>query len=79
MPAENQYYIYILSNLSKTLYVGATGDLRKRIWEHQEKFVEGFSKRYNLHKLVYFEVTDDSYSAYGREKQIKRWRREKKN
>lgn len=76
--SEQHYYVYILSNLSKTLYVGATSDLHKRVWEHQEKLVEGFTKRYNVHKLVYYEYTNDAYSAFNREKEIKKWRTEKK-
>jgi len=78
MSYQRQYYVYILSNLSKTLYVGMTNDLLRRVYEHREKFVEGFTKKYNLHKLVYYEQTNDVNSALFRERQIKSWRREKK-
>ncbi len=66
------YYIYILTNANNSvLYTGVTNDLRRRICEHKKKMVEGFSKRYNLTKLVYYEVTIDVRSAIQREKQIK--------
>jgi putative endonuclease len=70
-------YVYILTNKPKgTLYIGVTSDLIKRIWEHKEKVVEGFSKRYNLTSLVYYEQTEDIESAIAREKQLKNWHRE---
>lgn len=73
---ESQYYIYILTNKRNgTLYVGVTINLIKRIWEHKNKIVEGFSKKYDLHQLVYFEVTDGKESALQREKQLKRYHR----
>jgi putative endonuclease len=72
-----QYYIYILTNKSnKVLYIGVTNDLVRRIYEHKNKLVEGFTKRYNLTKLVYYEVTNDVESAIKREKQLKNWHRE---
>jgi putative endonuclease len=73
-----QYFVYILSSITKTLYIGVTSDLKKRVWQHKEEFVDGFTKRYRIKKLVYFEMTEDVLSAIAREKQIKRWRREKK-
>ncbi|MDD5218745.1 MAG: GIY-YIG nuclease family protein [Candidatus Omnitrophica bacterium] len=73
-----QYYVYILSSYSRTLYIGLTSDLVRRVWEHKEKLVEGFSKRYHVNRLVYFESTMDVHSAIAREKQLKKWRREKK-
>ena len=77
---EKSYYVYIISNwTSSVLYIGVTNDLIRRIYEHQHKLVDGFSKKYNLTKLVYFEQTTDVMSALEREKQIKKWRREKKN
>ena len=70
------YYVYILANQnSKTLYVGITNDLVRRIYEHKQKFVEGFTKKYRLDQLVYYEVTNNVISAIEREKQIKKWNR----
>ncbi len=74
---NKQYYVYVLTNKSnKVLYVGVTNNLRRRIFEHKNKLVEGFSKKYNLNKLVYYEVTNDVKSAIKREKQLKNWHRE---
>lgn len=68
--------VYILtSKYNGTLYIGVTSDLIKRIWEHKNDFVEGFSKRYKAHQLVYFEMHDDMISAISREKQLKKWNR----
>ena len=61
------------------IYVRVTNDLMRRIYEHKNKLVEGFTKKYNVHELVYFEETNDVNSALAREKEIKKWRREKKN
>ncbi len=75
-----QYYIYMLTNWNnKVLYTGVTNDLKRRIYEHKNDFVDGFTKRYKTHKLVYFESTTDVKSAISREKQIKGWKRVKKN
>ena len=74
----NQYYVYILSSLTGTLYVGVTNDLRRRLFEHQQGLIEGFTKKYNIHRLVYFEESTDINNAIFREKQIKGWRRSKK-
>ena len=65
---------------SKTgvIYIGFTGDLVKRVWEHKNDFVEGFTKRYRCHKLVYYEQGEDFDSVLEREKQVKKWRRAKK-
>jgi putative endonuclease len=77
---EHNYYIYILTNWNhKVMYVGMTNDLMRRLYEHKNKLIEGFTKRYNVHKLVYFEHTKDVYAAIAREKEIKKWRREKKD
>ena len=74
------YYVYILSNWDDSvLYIGVTGNLLRRLYEHQNGLVDGFTKQYNIHKLVYYETTNDVYSAISREKQLKKWRREKKN
>jgi putative endonuclease len=71
-----QYYIYILaSKKNGTLYVGVTSDLGKRIYEHKNGLVEGFTKKYTVHNLVYFEVTESIESAIMREKQLKKWNR----
>ena len=73
-----QYYVYILTNRSKTLYTGVTNNLERRVYEHKQKLVEGFTKKYNLTKLVYYEATNDVRSAISREKQIQGWIRSKK-
>jgi len=76
---EKQGYVYILTNVhNKVLYTGVTSDLVKRIYEHKNKMVDGFTKKYNVHKLVHFEVSDDMMTAIEREKQIKGWLRKKK-
>ena len=73
-----EYYVYIMSNHSRTLYTGVTNDLERRVWEHKTKSVDGFTKRYNVNQLVYFESTDDVSAAIEREKEIKGWVRRKK-
>jgi putative endonuclease len=74
---EKQYYVYILTNKSnKVLYIGVTDDLKRRIYEHKNKMTDGFTKKYNLTKLVYYEATTDVRSAIEREKQLKKWHRE---
>ncbi len=73
-----QYYVYILTNKSRTFYVGVTNNLERRLYEHQHKLIEGFTKRYNITQLIYYEVFDDVRQAIAREKQVKDWRREKK-
>ena len=74
----NQYYVYILSSLSVKLYVGFTNNLIRRVYEHKQGLVEGFTRRYDIHRLVYYEETNDVEAAIFREKQIKKWRRSKK-
>jgi putative endonuclease len=75
------YFVYILaSHRNGTLYTGVTGALSKRVWEHREDLFEGFTKKYGVKMLVYYEIHEDPWSAISREKQIKRWRRDwKKN
>ena len=73
-----RYFIYILSSRSRTLYTGMTGNLARRISEHKAKQVPGFTKRYNITRLVYLEPAPNALAAIAREKQIKAWRREKK-
>ncbi len=72
------YYVYIVSNQSRTLYVGVTDNIKRRVWQHKTKVVEGFTSRYCIDTLVYVESYSDVWCALEREKQIKRWRREKK-
>ncbi len=68
--------VYILSSKKNgTLYTGVTSDLIKRVWEHKNEVVEGFTKHYNVHLLVWFEIHDNMKSAILREKQIKQWKR----
>ena len=74
----HDYYVYILTNETHRLYVGVTGDLQRRIYQHKHKLTPGFASRYNLRWLVYYEVTTDVHSAIAREKQIKGWKRHKK-
>jgi putative endonuclease len=72
-----QYYVYILTNKTdKVLYIGVTNNLERRLFEHKNKLVEGFTKKYDLNKLVYYEVTSDIQSAIEREKQLKNWHRD---
>ncbi|MBP5748636.1 MAG: GIY-YIG nuclease family protein [Treponema sp.] len=74
------YYVYILSNYTNsTLYIGVTNDLKRRIYEHKNKLISGFSSKYNVNKLVYFEETTDIKSAIQREKNLKKWKREWKD
>jgi putative endonuclease len=74
----NNYYVYILTNRSKTLYTGVTNDLIRRVYEHKQKLIPGFTQKYNIDKLVYYEETVDVTAAIAREKQIKGWLRVKK-
>jgi putative endonuclease len=80
MSRDKPYSVYILTNRSNNvMYVGMTNDLERRVREHKSRLVEGFTKKYNVDKLVYFEETNDVLSAIAREKEIKKWRRDKKN
>ena len=74
------YHVYMLANWNnRVLYVGVTNSLERRLYEHKNGLIEGFTKKYRLHKLVWFESTEDVRSAIEREKEIKGWKREKKN
>jgi len=74
------YYVYMLTNWNnKVLYVGMTNNLKRRMYEHKNEIFDGFTKKYNVHKLVWYEWTEDVIGAISREKEIKKWRREKKN
>ena len=72
------YYVYIMASKTGTLYVGSTGDLEHRVKQHKKKEVEGFAKKYDVDRLIYFEEVGDKSAAIRRERQIKAWRREKK-
>ena len=74
----NLYYVYIVASQSCTLYVGVTCDLERRVYEHKHKLVPGFTSRYNITRLVYFEAMPDVRQSIAREKQIKGWVRAKK-
>ena len=77
---ERTYYVYLLTNWNNSvMYVGVTNDLRRRVYEHQNSLVKGFTEKYKVKKLVYYEQTNDVFTALTREKEIKKWRREKKN
>ena len=74
------YYIYLMSNWNNNvLYTGVTNNLERRVYQHKNKLIKGFTEKYNVNKLVYFEQTTDVDAAITREKQIKQWRRDKKN
>ena len=74
----NSYYVYMIASESKVIYTGVTNNLERRIYEHKKKLFEGFSKRYNTYKLVWYEETDDVGAAIAFEKKIKGWKRYKK-
>jgi putative endonuclease len=78
MYTEKSYYVYIIASSSGTLYIGITNNLMRRIYEHKNGLIEGFSKKYSCHKLIYYEIYGDVNLAIAREKQLKGWRREKK-
>ena len=75
---DSLYYVYLLASRSRTLYTGITNNLTQRVLEHRLGVHEGFTKKYRIHRLVYFESFRDVRAAIAREKQIKGWRREKK-
>ncbi|RCJ18295.1 excinuclease ABC subunit C [Nostoc minutum NIES-26] len=76
---SQQYYLYIMTNNYNTVvYTGVTNNLQRRVYEHKEKIIEGFTKKYNITKLVYYEIFEDAYTAISREKQIKAGSRQKK-
>ena len=74
------YYVYIMTNkICSVLYIGVTGNLVRRVYEHKNKLIEGFTKKYSINKLVYFETPENIKDAIRREKQLKGWRRDRKN
>jgi len=73
-----KYYVYILSNKSGTLYIGVTGNITKRLYEHKNKLIPAFTHKYNIDRLLYVETYTNPDSAIAREKQLKKWRRQKK-
>lgn len=74
----SKYYVYIMNNQTGTLYTGVTNDLLRRVYQHKQGKISGFTKKYHLTRLAYFEETDDIHHAIAREKEIKGWRRQKK-
>jgi putative endonuclease len=76
---RSHYYVYILTTAKNSaLYTGVTNDLIRRVYEHRHDLIEGFTKRYKVHKLVYYDFVEDVMAAIAREKQIKSWKRQKK-
>ncbi len=75
---SKNYYIYIMTSPKGTLYTGVTNNLKRRVYQHKNKLIEGFTKKYNITRLVYYQETPDAQSALAREKQIKGWVRRKK-
>ena len=78
MSSDDRYFVYILSNASRTLYIGVTNDLVRRVYEHKQKVAPGFTARYNVTRLVYFEEAAHPQVAIAREKELKGWRRSRK-
>jgi len=78
MLGSRTYYVYGLTNKSGTLYTGVTGNLKRRVWQYKTKEVKGFTQKYNIDRLIYYETFGDVWSAIAREKQIKGWVRRRK-
>jgi putative endonuclease len=78
MNRDKRYYVYIMTNPSKTLYTGMTNNLQRRVEEHKQKLLPGFTPKYNITRLAYFEVFEDVRNAIDREKKIKSWSRAKR-
>ncbi|MBI4991305.1 GIY-YIG nuclease family protein [Candidatus Gottesmanbacteria bacterium] len=72
------YYVYFLKNKTGNLYIGVTNNLERRLWEHENKVADSFTGKYNIDKLVYYEIYSDPITAIAREKQLKNWSRRKK-
>ncbi len=75
---SREFFVYILKNLSGNLYIGVTNNLERRLWEHKHKSADSYTSRYNIDRLIYFEIYNDSITAIKREKQLKNWNRRKK-
>jgi len=75
---RHSYFVYIVASKSRVLYIGVTNSIDRRVWEHKNNLIEGFSRQYRCHRLVYYESFDDVKKAIDREKQLKRWSRAKK-
>ncbi len=75
---RHNYSVYMVASKSRVLYIGMTNNLERRVFEHKNGMIDGFSKQYRCHRLVYYESSDDLRKAIDREKQLKRWNREKK-
>jgi putative endonuclease len=75
MKKAREYYVYIMACKTKRLYVGVTNDIERRVFEHKNKLVDGFTAKYNMIQLVYYEETDDICEAIQREKTLKKWLR----
>jgi len=75
---EGHYFVYMVASKSRVLYIGMTNDVERRVWEHKQDLIDGFSNQYRCHRLVYYESFDDVKKAIDREKQLKRWNRGKK-
>ena len=78
MREKRSYYVYILASFSGTLYVGVTNDIEGRMQQHKSQTIKGFTEKYGVTRLLYYEEFDDVHMAIAREKEIKKWRREKK-
>ncbi len=76
MYEEYEYFVYIMSSISKVLYIGVTSNIYERTWQHKQGINQGFTKKYKCHKLVYYEVYNNAYEAITREKQLKNWHRQ---
>ena len=77
---SRDYFVYIMTNSNgNVMYIGVTNNLKRRVYEHKSAMIDGFTKKYHVHKLVYYEITTDVKSAIEREKQLKKWSRVKKN
>jgi putative endonuclease len=77
---DYNFYVYIITNWDNSvMYIGMTNNLERRLYEHKNKLISGFTKKYNINKLVYYEHITDVHVALAREKEIKKWRREKKD
>lgn len=73
-----EYFVYIMSSINRVLYIGMTNDLIRRVYEHKNKLIDGFTRKYKCKKLVYFESSSDINAILAHEKQLKRWNRQKK-